>query len=309
MTDVDQVARAAPAVPAETNRERVSRRQVDKFAERRAQLADAALQTLAELGYARTSLREIAQNSQFSHGVLHYYFSDKEDLITHCVRQYEAACVTRYDEIVATAASAGELKREFSAAMAQTLRTDAPMHRLWYDLRNQSLFEESFRADVLEIDQRREEMIWRVISRYASFAGVTVSWSPSGGVRASWTDCSSRRCCITWPVRWTRPATWRRTWCGCSIPSSDAIRRRPGRRAWPGPACAWVIQVVEDEMGLLPGSTGILQQAGGAQGVAQVGQGHGCRHRDGEPGPEQHLRGGRTDPRRRCTRLARRVHR
>ena len=62
--------------------------------------------------------------------------------------------------------------------MAQTLRTDAPMHRLWYDLRNQSLFEESFRADVLEIDQRREEMIWRVISRYAEFAGITVAVSP-----------------------------------------------------------------------------------------------------------------------------------
>jgi hypothetical protein len=91
------------------------------------------------------------------------------------VRQYEAACVTRYDEIVATATSAEELRREFSTAMAQTLQTDAPMHRLWYDLRNQSLFEESFRADVLEIDQRREEMIWRVISRYASFAGVEVA--------------------------------------------------------------------------------------------------------------------------------------
>ena len=163
----------------QTNRERVSRRQVDKFAERRAQLADAALQTLAEFGYARTSLREIAQNTEFSHGVLHYYFSDKEDLITHCVRQYEAACVTRYDEIVASAASAEELKREFSAAMAQTLRTDAPMHRLWYDLRNQSLFEESFRADVLEIDQRREEMIWRVISRYAWFTGFPVALSPA----------------------------------------------------------------------------------------------------------------------------------
>jgi AcrR family transcriptional regulator len=163
---------------AQTNRERVSRRQVDKFAERRAQLADAALQTLAELGYARTSLREIAQKSPFSHGVLHYYFSDKHDLITHCVRQYEAACVTRYDEIVATARSAGELRREFSEAMAQTLRTDAPMHRLWYDLRNQSLFEESFRADVLEIDQRREEMIWRVLSRYAEFTGVTLALPP-----------------------------------------------------------------------------------------------------------------------------------
>jgi hypothetical protein len=62
--------------------------------------------------------------------------------------------------------------------MAQTLRTDAPMHRLWYDLRNQSLFEASFRADVLEIDQRREEMIWRVVSRYAEFAGVTMAVSP-----------------------------------------------------------------------------------------------------------------------------------
>jgi AcrR family transcriptional regulator len=195
VTDVDHVAVApsapsravssqatpyqtAPSQAVETNRERVSRRQVDKFAERRAQLADAALQTLAELGYARTSLREIAQNTEFSHGVLHYYFSDKEDLITHCVRQYEAACVTRYDEIVASASSAGELKREFSAAMAQTLRTDAQMHRLWYDLRNQSLFEESFRADVLEIDQHREEMIWRVISRYASFGGFSIALSP-----------------------------------------------------------------------------------------------------------------------------------
>ncbi|MGA2826035.1 MAG: TetR/AcrR family transcriptional regulator [Streptosporangiaceae bacterium] len=162
---------------AESRRERISRRQVDKFAERRAQLATAALQTLAQLGYARTSLREIAQNSEFSHGVLHYYFSDKEELLTECVRQYEAACVTRYDEIVAAAESATELRRQFSTAMADTLRADAPMHRLWYDLRNQSLFSESFRPDVLEIDQRRQEMIWRVVNRYAELGGMTLTAS------------------------------------------------------------------------------------------------------------------------------------
>jgi AcrR family transcriptional regulator len=163
---------------AAQNRERIARRRVDKFAERRQQLAETALHTLAELGYARTSLREIAQNSEFSHGVLHYYFSDKVDLLTHCVRQYEAVCVTRYDEIVASATTADELRREFGAAMALTLRTDAPMHRLWYDLRNQSLFEESFRADVLEIDQRREDMIWRVVSRYATLCGLTPAVRP-----------------------------------------------------------------------------------------------------------------------------------
>ena len=57
---------SAHAEPAARNRDRVARRQLDKFAERRAQLAAAALQTLAEQGYARTSLRDIAQNSEFS---------------------------------------------------------------------------------------------------------------------------------------------------------------------------------------------------------------------------------------------------
>ena len=164
---------------AERNRDRVARRQVDKFAERRAELAAAALQTLAEFGYARTSLRDIAHNSNFSHGVLHYYFSDKIELITYCVRQYKAECVTRYDNIVATAGSAQQLRRGFGAAMAATLRQDAQMHRLWYDLRNQSLFEDSFSGDVREIDQSLERMIWRIVSRYSELAGVPVAVSPS----------------------------------------------------------------------------------------------------------------------------------
>jgi AcrR family transcriptional regulator len=163
------VADAAVEV-AQRSRDRIARRQVDKFADRRDQLAVVALRTLAELGYARTSLRDIAQNSDFSHGVLHYYFTDKVDLITHCVRQCKAECVTRYDHVVATAGSADELKHGFAAALAATLREDAPTHRLWYDLRNQSLFDASFRDDVLEIDRSLEQMIWRVVSRFAELA-------------------------------------------------------------------------------------------------------------------------------------------
>lgn len=162
----------------ETKQERISRRQVDKFGERRAQLAAAALHTLADLGYARTSLRDIANNSEFSHGVLHYYFRDKVDLLTQAVRQYEAICVTRYDAIVASAASADELSSGFGVEMAATLQADARLHRLWYDLRNQSLFDESFRDDVFQIDQRRQQMVWNVVSRYAELAATKVAVSP-----------------------------------------------------------------------------------------------------------------------------------
>jgi len=163
---------------ADTRVDRVARRQVDKFEERRRELADAALQTLSELGYARTSLREIAQNSAFSHGVLHYYFRDKVDLITYCVRQYKTECVRRYDDAVLTARTAEELRSAFGAAMAETLREDAPLHRLWYDLRNQGMFEESFREDVLAIDDSLERMVWRVVSRYAALAGVSPPVTP-----------------------------------------------------------------------------------------------------------------------------------
>ena len=151
----------------------------DKFSERRAELGEAALQTLAELGYARTSLREIAQNSEFSHGVLHYYFEDKLDLILCSVRQYKARCVKRYDEVTTTSTSYEELLEGFAAALGDTLRKDASLHRLWYDLRAQSLFEAAFRADVAEIDKSLEKMIWRVLSRFAELTGAPVN-VPSG---------------------------------------------------------------------------------------------------------------------------------
>ena len=155
------------------------RRPVDKFEERRRELANAALQTLGELGYARTSLREIAQNSPYSHGVVHYYFADKVELITYCVRQYKASCVQRYDAIVESSGAASELASSFADALVGTMIEDAPMHRLWYDLRSQALFEASFREDVLEIDATLERMIWQVVARHAELRGVRVTMSSS----------------------------------------------------------------------------------------------------------------------------------
>ena len=156
-----------PARPSD----RIERTRVDKFSARRIELAEAALETLAELGYARTSQREIAQKSEFTHGVLHYYFSDKVDLICCCVRHYKAKCVTRYDQITLAAQSRDELLKGFLEKLGETVRDDARMHRLWYDLRSQSLFEDAFRNDVAEIDKSLEDMVWRVASRFASLGG------------------------------------------------------------------------------------------------------------------------------------------
>lgn len=149
----------------------VTRTRDDKFHERREQLGEATLQTLAALGYARTSLREIAQNSEFSHGVLHYYFNDKVDLILCSVRQYKARCVTRYDVVTVEATTAEELVENFCAKLTETLQRETSMHRLWYDLRSQSMFEPTFRPEVDQIEHSLEQMIWRVLTRYAELLG------------------------------------------------------------------------------------------------------------------------------------------
>ena len=143
----------------------------DKFDARRNQLAESALQTLGELGYARTSLREIANNSEFSHGVVHYYFSDKTELIVYCVTYYKAQCVRRYDGVVADSSSPEDLLDAFAAKLVETLTDEAPMHRLWYDLRTQAMFEPELREAVLEIDHTLELMIWRIVRRYADLRG------------------------------------------------------------------------------------------------------------------------------------------
>jgi len=160
----------AEEVTVEPTARGTRRTPVDKYDERRTQLAISALATLGELGYARTSLREIATNSEFSHGVVHYYFANKFELITHCVGYYKAQCVTRYDGLVAESSSDVELLTRFADKLVETMTTDAPMHRLWYDLRAQAMFEEQLRPNVLAIDAALQDMIGRVVERYADLA-------------------------------------------------------------------------------------------------------------------------------------------
>ena len=101
---------------------RRAQRPADSFDARRDQLAESALLTLGELGYARTSLREIADNSAFSHGVVHYYFDDKLELIVYCVRYYKARCVHRYDAVVADSTSGPGLLDAFAAQAPRDAR-------------------------------------------------------------------------------------------------------------------------------------------------------------------------------------------
>ena len=138
---------------------------------RRDQLAESALVTLGKLGYTRASLRDIADSAELSLETVHDHFDDKIDLVVYAVQYYKAQCVQRYDGVLADSTTPEELIEGFAAKLAETIRDEAPMHRLWYDLRSQSMFEPRLREVVTTINRTLEEMIWRVVDRYAELVG------------------------------------------------------------------------------------------------------------------------------------------
>lgn len=143
MTKLEKIARLAEKAEAKTA----------KRLRKKEDLADHAITALKQLGYARTSLRDIAELSGVAVGTLHYYFEDKTDLITFCVRRYKADFVGDMSAILTTSAAKEQLTKRFVQGLARSIEHDAETHRLWYDIRSQAMFDPVFEGVVEEIEQ------------------------------------------------------------------------------------------------------------------------------------------------------------
>lgn len=135
----------------------------NKFEKRRKELAGAALEALAENGYANTSLRDIASKSGFSLGTLHYYFEDKVDLISYCTRIYKLDFIEVFNTLIADAKTIDTLLEGFVQCTIQSVTKDSHRHRLWYDIKSQALFETEFNDSVTEIDLLLADMVNNLI--------------------------------------------------------------------------------------------------------------------------------------------------
>jgi AcrR family transcriptional regulator len=122
--------------------------------EKKRQIAESAIEALKELGFANTSLRDIAEKSDLSLGMLHYYFEDRSDLIIYCVSIYKQEFVRDIAEALNNAEGREQVIDAFAEALVTSIVDDAPTHRLWYDIRTQAMFDETFRPVVAEIEAK-----------------------------------------------------------------------------------------------------------------------------------------------------------
>ncbi len=132
-----------------------SDRKQAKRQQKKDMIAKSALIALCELGYANTSLRDIAANCDLSLGMLHYYFEDKDALILHCVRLHKQRF---FDQVRSTYEREPNLK-SFYAALVDALLSGWKTHRLWYDMRSQAMFTSELQPIVRELEDQLIELV------------------------------------------------------------------------------------------------------------------------------------------------------
>ncbi|HEY8606051.1 MAG TPA: TetR/AcrR family transcriptional regulator [Noviherbaspirillum sp.] len=142
-----------------------SRRKVDK----RREIALYTLTALAELGFAHVNLREVAARSGARLGSIHYYFKDKTDLLVCAVRLYKDAFIHELEQLICRAETPQALIEQGSAALGQAIEEQADVHRLWYDVRAQAMFDPAFRPLVEELESKLVELTARFLDRLQEF--------------------------------------------------------------------------------------------------------------------------------------------
>ncbi|MGP8025285.1 MAG: TetR/AcrR family transcriptional regulator [Acidocella sp.] len=139
--------------------------------DKRQELAQHALLALAELGFARLNLREIATRSGVALGVIHYYFKDKKELLIYCVGLYKDAFIQNLEEQIASADNLAALKSQFITALVHSVEEQGHIHRLWYDIRAQALFDAAFHPVVDDHEARLIGVVQQLLDKIRALGG------------------------------------------------------------------------------------------------------------------------------------------
>ncbi len=119
---------------------------------RRAQIVESAIEVVAELGYAQTSIRRIAERVGVAMSVVLYHFANKDELVGAVVtRAYRSAVATVVPPVEAETTAAGRL-RAFIRANAAFLAAHTTQYMALLDIGLNYRSADGGRLDQLEID-------------------------------------------------------------------------------------------------------------------------------------------------------------
>ncbi len=132
----------------------------------RAQLVEAAYRVLAKHGYESTSIKDIAREAGVSPGLVHYYFTNKEQLLGAVVDEATKEYCHRMEQMRESFAADRLADAAMAEPMART-KTHADWYRLRYELYVLALRNANIQSGVKELLTRGREGIAETIEAVA----------------------------------------------------------------------------------------------------------------------------------------------
>jgi AcrR family transcriptional regulator len=126
----------------------------------RRQVLEAAVRALAQGGYAKTSVSDIARAAGMSKGAVHYHFESKDDLVARVLEHCASATSDRVREAWDTPGHPSEKIRRVVHVMRAMRREGSPELRVIADLAAQGLHDERLRTMLGGIfESNRKEIV------------------------------------------------------------------------------------------------------------------------------------------------------
>lgn len=134
----------------------------------RQQVLDAAIRTLAERGYASTSIGDIARAAKMSKGAVHYHFESKQDLIAQVLDRCADAMRQRVREAWEAESDPAAKVRRAIGEMRRLRRDSIPELRVLSDMLAQGLHDAAIRTQIAALfEANRKEVIEHLVRSLA----------------------------------------------------------------------------------------------------------------------------------------------
>lgn len=127
--------------------------------ERRAELIAAIEQVVAERGFARTRVSDVAERAGVSVGLLHHYFGSLEEALAEAFAAESEACLADVGDRLARLPPSEALE----VVLADLMPTTGTHWRLWIDAWGEALRSEPLRQTAERYTQRWREALARVL--------------------------------------------------------------------------------------------------------------------------------------------------
>lgn len=122
-------------------------------------ILDAAYYCISTSGYANISLRQIAEEAGVALSQLHYYFNNKEGLLTAVVNKVIHKYTVQIEQHLRKGKTARDKTQSLINFFEKILKDDPGLFRLLYDFTNLALWSESFNGQLQRLYENLSNMI------------------------------------------------------------------------------------------------------------------------------------------------------